>query len=40
MMAFLGPIQVIALMAILLLVFGPDKLPEMGKQLGEFLRKL
>ncbi len=40
MMAFLGPIQMVALMAILLLVFGPDKLPEMGKQFGKALREL
>jgi len=40
MMAFPGPIQMLALMAILLLVFGPDKLPEMGKQFGKALREL
>lgn len=40
MMAFLGPVQMVALMAILLLVFGPDKLPEMGKQFGKALREL
>jgi len=40
MMAFLGPVQMIVLMVVLLLVFGPDKLPEMGKQVGKAMREL
>lgn len=40
MLAFLGPIQMVVLLAILLVVFGPDKLPEMGKQMGKALREL
>jgi sec-independent protein translocase protein TatA len=40
MLAVLGPIQMVVLLAILLVVFGPDKLPEMGKQLGKALREL
>jgi TatA/E family protein of Tat protein translocase len=40
MLAFLGPLQIIVLMAVLLLVFGPDKMPEIGKQMGKALREL
>ena len=40
MLAFLGPVQMVVVAAILLLVFGPDKLPEVGKQLGKAMREL
>ncbi len=40
MLAFLGPVQMVVVLAILLVIFGPDKLPEMGKQVGKALREL
>lgn len=40
MLAFLGPTQIMVLMIILLIVFGPQKLPEIGQQLGRALREL
>ena len=38
--AFFGPIQIIIVMAILLILFGPQKMPEIGAQLGRALREL
>ena len=41
MLAFFNnPVQLIIVLMILLLLFGPEKLPEMGKQLGKALRDL
>jgi sec-independent protein translocase protein TatA len=35
----IGIWEIVVLMLILLLIFGPKKLPEMGRQLGEGLRE-
>ncbi|MDE2125357.1 MAG: twin-arginine translocase TatA/TatE family subunit [Armatimonadetes bacterium] len=41
MLAFFdSPIQLVVVMIVLLLVFGPQKLPEIGQQLGRALREL
>lgn len=40
MLAFLGPVQIMFLLLVLLIVFGPQKLPEIGQQLGRALREL
>ena len=37
--AFLGPTTVIIILVIVLLVFGPEKLPEIGKQIGTAMRE-
>ena len=34
----LGPFELVAIFVVALLVFGPDKLPEMGKQVGKAFR--
>ena len=31
----LGPLELVAIFVVALLVFGPEKLPEMGKQVGQ-----
>ena len=36
----LSPIQIIIVLVIALVVFGPKRLPELGKQLGKGLREL
>lgn len=40
MLAFLGPVQIMFLLLVVLIVFGPQKLPEIGQQLGRALREL
>jgi TatA/E family protein of Tat protein translocase len=35
----LGPFELVAIFVVALLVFGPDKIPEMGKQVGKALRE-
>jgi TatA/E family protein of Tat protein translocase len=35
----LGPFELVAIFVVALLVFGPDKLPEMGKQVGKAVRE-
>lgn len=40
MLAFLGPVQITFLLLVLLIIFGPQKLPEIGMQLGRALREL
>jgi sec-independent protein translocase protein TatB len=35
----LGPFELVAIFIVALLVFGPDKLPEMGKQVGKAVRE-
>jgi len=35
----LGPLELVAIFVVALLVFGPDKLPEMGKQVGRAVRE-
>ena len=40
MLAFLGPVQIAIFMAVVLVVFGPQKLPEIGQQLGRAMREI
>ncbi len=41
MLAFIdSPIQLVVVLLVLLIVFGPQKLPELGMQLGRALREL
>jgi len=35
----LGPFELVAIFVVALLVFGPDKIPEMGRQVGKALRE-
>jgi TatA/E family protein of Tat protein translocase len=35
----LGPFELLAIFVVALLVFGPDKLPEMGRQVGKAFRE-
>jgi TatA/E family protein of Tat protein translocase len=35
----LGPLEIVAIFVVALLVLGPDKLPEMGKQVGKAVRE-
>jgi TatA/E family protein of Tat protein translocase len=35
----LGPLELVAIFVVALLVFGPDKLPEMGRQIGKAVRE-
>jgi sec-independent protein translocase protein TatB len=35
----LGPLELVAIFVVALLVFGPEKLPEMGKQVGRAVRE-
>jgi TatA/E family protein of Tat protein translocase len=35
----LGPFELVAIFIVALLVFGPEKLPEMGKQVGRAVRE-
>src|SRR5438270_7236641 len=35
----LGPLELVAIFVVALLVFGPEKLPEMGKQVGKAVRE-
>ncbi len=35
----LGPFELVAIFVVALLVFGPDKLPEMGRQVGKAFRE-
>jgi TatA/E family protein of Tat protein translocase len=37
---FVGPTEIAIILVIALLVFGPDKLPEIGRQLGSMYREL
>lgn len=34
-----GPWEIIAILAIVLIIFGPGKLPEVGKSLGKTIRE-
>jgi sec-independent protein translocase protein TatA len=36
----IGPTEIVIILVIALLVFGPDKLPEIGRQLGSVYREL
>jgi len=36
----LGPTELIIILVIVLIIFGPKKLPEMGKAIGEGIREL
>jgi len=36
----LGPWEIVAILSVVLLVFGPSKLPSLGKGVGEFLSNL
>jgi sec-independent protein translocase protein TatA len=35
----LGPLELVAIFVVALLVFGPDKLPEIGRQVGRAVRE-
>jgi TatA/E family protein of Tat protein translocase len=35
----LGPLELVAIFVVALLVFGPDKLPEMGRQVGKAIKE-
>ena len=35
----LGPLELMAIFVVALLVFGPDKLPEIGRQVGRAIRE-
>src|SRR5919202_6747975 len=35
----LGPFELVAIFVVALLVFGPDKLPEIGRQVGRAIRE-
>jgi TatA/E family protein of Tat protein translocase len=35
----LGPLELVAIFVVALLVFGPEKLPEMGRQVGKAIRE-
>jgi len=35
----LGPLELLAILVVALLVFGPDKLPEIGKQVGKAMKE-
>src|SRR4051794_13173654 len=39
-LGFIGPTEVVVILVIALLVFGPHKLPEIGKQVGSLYREL
>ena len=39
-LAFIGPSEVIIVLVIALLVFGPQKLPEIGRQVGSLMREM
>ncbi|MGZ4713178.1 MAG: Sec-independent protein translocase subunit TatA/TatB [Acidimicrobiia bacterium] len=39
-MPSLGPLEIIVIMVVALLVFGPNKLPEVARQVGRGLREL
>jgi TatA/E family protein of Tat protein translocase len=36
----LGPWEIAAILAVALLIFGPSKLPSLGRGVGEFFRNL
>lgn len=36
----LGPWEIVSVLAVALLIFGPSKLPSLGKGLGEFFQNL
>ncbi len=36
----LGPLEVLLILIVALIVFGPDKIPEIGRKLGTALRTL
>ena len=40
MLAFFGPVQIAVVMIVILVVFGPEKMPELGQQLGRALRDM
>ena len=39
-MPLLGPAEILVIFVVALLVFGPDKLPEIGRQVGRGVREL
>ena len=39
-MPSLGPAEILVIFVVALLVFGPDKLPEIGRQVGRGVREL
>jgi sec-independent protein translocase protein TatA len=38
-MAFIGPWEIALILAIVLIVFGPKKLPELAKSMGDAIRQ-
>jgi sec-independent protein translocase protein TatA len=40
LLGFIGPTEIVVILVIALLVFGPNKLPEIGKQVGHAYREL
>ena len=40
MVAFLGTGEIIVILIVALLVFGPQKLPEIGRQIGTMMREM
>ena len=39
-LAFLGPSEIIVVLVIALLVFGPERLPQIGRQIGQMKRQI
>lgn len=39
-MPSLGPLEIVVILVVALLVFGPNKLPEVGRQVGRAMREL
>ncbi len=37
-MAFIGPWEIVLILAIVLIIFGPKKLPELAKSMGDSIR--
>lgn len=35
----LGPMEIILILAVVLLIFGPSKLPQLGKSIGDTLKE-
>ncbi|HLO02119.1 MAG TPA: twin-arginine translocase TatA/TatE family subunit [Symbiobacteriaceae bacterium] len=39
MFSRLGPMEILLILAVALLIFGPSKLPQLGRSVGESLRE-